>query len=185
MSCKSHRSKGCHSHITVLPSHVPLAKNGKIVGFMQKTLGELAPFAALLVSWVATGGSLYMSEVLFWPPCPLCWAQRAFMYPLALILAIGVYMRWQKLPKLVLPMCLVGGSIAFYHYMEVMNVFPPAPCNVFSTVPCEVDLLMISLRSSWLAVPLLALTAFILIGIGMLTLQKSRVWAMSDDWEEN
>ena len=148
---------------------------------MLKILGEIAPYVALLVSWVAMTGSLYMSEMLRWPPCPLCWAQRAFMYPLAIILPIAVYIRWQKLPKLVLPMCLIGGSIAFYHYMEVMHIFPPAPCNVFSAVPCEVDLLMISTRSTWLAVPLLSLIAFVLIGVGMVLLHKSQVWAMVDE----
>ncbi len=78
-------------------------------------------------------------------------------------------------------MCLIGGSIAFYHYMEVMHIFPPAPCNVFSAVPCEVDLLMISTRSTWLAVPLLSLIAFVLIGVGMVLLHKSQVWAMEEE----
>ena len=93
------------------------------------------------------------------------------MYPLSIILPIAVYTRWQKLPKLVLPMCL----------MEVMHIFPPAPCNVFSAVPCEVDLLMISTRSTWLAVPLLSLIAFVLIGVGMVLLHKSQVWAMEEE----
>lgn len=148
---------------------------------MLKALGEITPFVALLASWIAMTGSLYMSEMLRWPPCPLCWAQRAFMYPMALFLPVAVYNRSPRLAKLALVMSVIGGSISFYHYMEVMHIFPPAPCNVFSAVPCEVDLLMISLRSSWLAIPLLALIAFIIIGVSMLIVLKSQVWAVEED----
>ena len=48
----------------------------------------LAKFAFLLLLLVATAtlGSLFFSEVMELPPCSLCWAQRIFMFPLAIIL---------------------------------------------------------------------------------------------------
>lgn len=38
-----------------------------------------------LIAITATSGSLYMSQVLGWTPCLLCWIQRAFVYPIAVI----------------------------------------------------------------------------------------------------
>ena len=43
-------------------------------------------FAAWLVAAVATLGALFFGEVMQLPPCVLCWYQRIFMFPLALIL---------------------------------------------------------------------------------------------------
>ena len=38
-----------------------------------------------VVSFVATLGSLYFSEVRGYEPCELCWYQRIFMYPIVII----------------------------------------------------------------------------------------------------
>ncbi len=50
-------------------------------------------YIALLAAWIATSGSLFMSEVLLWVPCVLCWYQRILMYPLTLILTVGILRR--------------------------------------------------------------------------------------------
>ena len=52
---------------------------------------------ALLAAWLATGGSLFFSEVLHYTPCMLCWYQRILMYPLAVILTIGMLRRNNEL----------------------------------------------------------------------------------------
>ncbi|WP_143118042.1 disulfide bond formation protein B, partial [Shouchella clausii] len=44
-----------------------------------------------IASFIATLGSLYFSEILEYTPCELCWYQRIFMYPLVIILGIGVF----------------------------------------------------------------------------------------------
>ena len=44
---------------------------------------------AWLVAAVAMSGSLYFSEVAGFTPCRLCWAQRACMYPLVVLLAVA------------------------------------------------------------------------------------------------
>ena len=142
----------------------------------MKILGEITPFIALLASWIAMTGSLYMSEMLRWPPCALCWTQRAFMYPMSFLLPVAIYNHSLRLAKLAFGMSIIGGSIAFYHYMEVMHIFPPTPCTVINSVSCTHDLLMISLQSSWLAIPLLSLIAFKIIGVSMFIVQKSQVW---------
>jgi disulfide bond formation protein DsbB len=74
-------------------------------------------YLALLAAWVATLGSLYFSEVAGYVPCVLCWYQRILMYPLALVLAIGLLRRDPHLPVYVLPFSLTGLGIATYHYL--------------------------------------------------------------------
>ena len=48
-------------------------------------------FAAWLVAMIATLGSLFFSEVMMFPPCVMCWYQRICMYPLTLILLVGLF----------------------------------------------------------------------------------------------
>lgn len=56
----------------------------------MSSIRRYALHLAWLVAIIATGGSLYMSEILLWEPCKLCWVQRIFMYPLVLLLGIAL-----------------------------------------------------------------------------------------------
>lgn len=48
-------------------------------------------YLAWFVCVVAVAGSLYLSEVLNYEPCKLCWFQRIFMYPQLFLLGIATY----------------------------------------------------------------------------------------------
>ena len=120
-------------------------------------------YVALLAACLATGGSLFFSEVLGWIPCTLCWYQRIAMYPLAVIVAVGILRRDRGLPLLVLPFSIVGGSISLYHYLLIKtDWFPPPPCR--AGVPCTVDYIDIF---GFINIPFLALTAFLMITLMM------------------
>ena len=62
-----------------------------------EAIGVFGPIVALLTAAVATSGSLCLSEVLGWVPCTLCWYQRILMYPLSLVLLVGIIRRDRKL----------------------------------------------------------------------------------------
>lgn len=118
-------------------------------------------YIATLAAWIATVGSLFLSEVLLWVPCVLCWYQRILMYPLALILPIGILRRDRGLPWYVLPLSLFGAGIALYHYLLIKtNLFPPPPCA--GTIPCTVEYMNFL---GFINVPFLALTAFLIISV--------------------
>ena len=51
-------------------------------------------FAAWAMGLVATLGSLFFAEVMKLPPCSLCWYQRIAMYPLVVILTVGILVLW-------------------------------------------------------------------------------------------
>jgi disulfide bond formation protein DsbB len=60
-------------------------------------MGRYALYVAWSQACIATFGSLYFSEVMLFPPCTLCWYQRIFMYPLPIVLSVGILRRDQGL----------------------------------------------------------------------------------------
>ncbi|PIC56996.1 disulfide bond formation protein B [Sporosarcina sp. P12(2017)] len=121
-------------------------------------------YVAWVVSLVAMFGSLYFSEIKGYIPCELCWYQRIFMYPLALILGIGTFQNDSSVKKFVLPLALIGGSISFMHYLEqkIPGFGGIKPC--VSGVPCSAQYI------NWfgfITIPFLALVAFVIIACCM------------------
>jgi disulfide bond formation protein DsbB/mono/diheme cytochrome c family protein len=128
-------------------------------GFLD-LLGKYSRYLALLAAWTATCGSLFMSEVLGWVPCLLCWYQRIAMYPLSIILAVGILRRDKGLPKYALALAIPGACLSIYHYaiQKVPGLEVIAPCRI--GVPCTSDYI------NWLGfitIPFLALTTFLII----------------------
>ncbi|GJM71062.1 hypothetical protein HMSSN036_32780 [Paenibacillus macerans] len=85
---------------------------------MRAFLRDYGIYLAWLVALVATAGSLYLSEVLHYEPCRLCWFQRIFMYPQVILLGIAAYRNDRSIIPYVLPLSIIGGTISLYHYGE-------------------------------------------------------------------
>ncbi len=122
-------------------------------------------YVALLTAMVATCGSLFFSEVLNWIPCELCWYQRILMYPLTAILTVGILRNDAGLPVYGLPFSLTGMAVSFYHYLEVLKLIPPSPCQ--GGVDCSIDYLTPILTGPWsfIKIPFLALVCFSIISV--------------------
>jgi len=122
-------------------------------------LSRVSWYIALLAAWIAMCGSLFFSEVLGWLPCVLCWYQRILMYPLAIMIAVGMLRRDHRLHWYVLPFSILGASVSLYHYLLVKTDWlPPPPC--VAGIPCTIEYL------NWFGfinIPFLALTAFLII----------------------
>ncbi len=117
-------------------------------------------YIALLAAWIAMCGSLYFSEVEGYIPCTFCWYQRILMYPLAVILAVGLIRRDRHLPIYVLPLSGLGIGVSTYHYLlQKTHLFSElTTCQV--GVPCS------GVWINWLGfitIPFLALIAFFII----------------------
>jgi len=135
---------------------------------MRRLIRRYGLYFAWLVAIVATGGSLYFSEVRHFVPCQLCWFQRIFMYPLVIVLGIASYRDDRRISYYVLPLSVLGGSISLYHYLEqkVPGFGSALLCQV--GIPCNVQYI------NWwgfITIPLLALTAFVLITIFMVSIK--------------
>ncbi len=127
------------------------------------------------VSWVqavvAAAGSLYFSEILRLPPCLLCWYQRIFMYPLGLIIAVGILRRDKALPLYVLPLSVLGMVVALYHSLLQWGVVPE------SSVPCILGVSCTTKFVEWfgfVTIPFLSFLAFTVISSCMVILWKSK-----------
>lgn len=138
---------------------------------MQKLLRRNILYIAFLQALVATLGSLYTSEIAQLVPCLLCWYQRILMYPLVLILAVGIYRRDKGLPYYVLPLSVLGFFIALYHYLLQRGVIPE------SIIPCSLGISCASRLVEWygfITIPFLSLIAFAVISLCMLFLLKQK-----------
>lgn len=113
--------------------------------------------------------SLYFSEIMKLPPCALCWYQRIALYPLVAIIPIGILKKDKNLPLYVLPLSIVGMLIALYHNLLYYKIIPESitPCTL--GVSCTTKLIELF---GFITIPLLSLTAFILITISMLIYKK-------------
>jgi disulfide bond formation protein DsbB len=120
-------------------------------------------YFAWVVALVATLGSLYFSEIAGFIPCKLCWFQRIAMYPLTIILGIACFRNDRRIAMYVLPISIIGGCISILHIFEQkLGVFK-GMCTV--GVPCSGEYI------HWLGfitIPMLALTAFILISTALI-----------------
>lgn len=133
----------------------------------ESRISSLLLYGAWLVSLIAMLGSLYFSEIEGFIPCELCWYQRISMYPLVLILGIATFKNDLQVPRYVLPLSLLGGSISVLHYLEqkVPGFGGIKPC--VNGVPCSSEYIN---WMGFITIPFLALIAFVLITIAMLIL---------------
>ncbi|HIF22151.1 MAG TPA: disulfide bond formation protein B, partial [Gemmatimonadetes bacterium] len=70
---------------------------------------------AWFVSLVAMSGSMYFSDVVGFVPCLFCWYQRIAMYPIVLVLGMGLLYRDPRVWRFALPLPLVGVALSLYH----------------------------------------------------------------------
>ena len=127
---------------------------------MTKKLNVLL-FFAWIVAMVATLGSLFFSEVMYFIPCTMCWYQRIAMYPLVFLLGQGLLTNQGIASvRFALPIALVGWFFAAYHTLLHAGLIEEdaVPCS--QGVPCSVKYIE---WFGFISIPVLSLTAFTLI----------------------
>jgi disulfide bond formation protein DsbB len=127
--------------------------------------GSLSPHPRHPIGWawgvasLATAGSLYFSEVVGFVPCLLCWYQRIAMYPLVLVLGVGLLRGDTGVWRYGLPLSVVGLVISSYH---VALQFRPSleliPCG--TGVSCSGRYVTVF---GFVSIPVMAGAAFLLI----------------------
>jgi disulfide bond formation protein DsbB len=116
-------------------------------------------WAAFVVAAVATGGSLFLSQVAGYVPCEMCWFQRICMYPLSLLTLFLAYHGDHRAARYLLPFPIIGAGVSIYHLLiENHVVATPAACQVGAG--CAVKWIN---YFGYMTIPTLALTAFALL----------------------
>ena len=114
-------------------------------------------FGAWLVASTSTLGALFFGEVMNLPTCVLCWYQRIFMFPLVLVLPIGMFPFDRKVVRYALPLAALGWLVAAFHVLLVAGVIPESTTPCTQGVPCSEQVIE---WFGFVTIPLLSLAAF-------------------------
>ena len=114
-------------------------------------------FGAWLIALLASAGALFLGEVMGMTPCVLCWYQRIAMFPLVLILGVGLLDADGHGIRYALPLAWAGWGIALYHCLVFWGVVSEGltPCGKGSSC-ADADVQV----AGFVPIPLLSLLAF-------------------------
>jgi disulfide bond formation protein DsbB len=145
------------------------ARRGRVIAHDASTSRAAFRPGLIRLAWaqalIATLGSLYFSQVMGLIPCVLCWYQRIAMYPLVIVLGVGILLREARIRSYALPLSLIGLAIAIDHNLLYYGVLPE------SIQPCTAGVSCTTRQIEWLGfvtIPLLALVAFAVISVCLL-----------------
>ena len=114
-------------------------------------------FACWVIASASTLAALFFSEVMKLPPCVLCWYQRIVLFPLVLLLPLGLFPFDGKVVRYALALAPAGWLVSLFHVLLVVGLIPEEirPCT--QGVPCS------EVQIQWLGfvnLPLLSFIAF-------------------------
>ncbi|PHA25542.1 disulfide bond formation protein B [Bacillus cereus] len=117
----------------------------------------------IAIAWtIATSAmpiSLIFSEWMKLPPCNLCWYQRMAMYPLVLILGIGMYRKDPSVSVYAFPFACIGLMLSVYQI--TIQAFPNSEIQICSVgVSCTKDYLNLF---GFISIPMLSFVGFLAI----------------------
>ncbi len=116
---------------------------------------------AFLVSALATGGSLYFSEIAGYVPCELCWFQRICMYPLSVVTLLAAVADDRRAARYLLPLPVAGAGVSVYHLLVENHVVSQTQaCLVSAPGGCATKWID---ELGYVTIPTLALTGFVLV----------------------
>jgi disulfide bond formation protein DsbB len=128
--------------------------------FLRSSLSGYELWLAFVVAAVATGGSLFFSEIAHFPPCELCWYQRICMYPLSITTLFAAVHDDHRFARYLLPFPVFGAGVSIYHLLVENGVVTQTQaCLVSAPGGCAVKWIN---ELGYVTIPTLALTGFVL-----------------------
>ncbi|MFZ5525675.1 MAG: disulfide bond formation protein B [Pseudomonadota bacterium] len=127
-------------------------------------------FTAWLIALLASLAVLFVGEVMGQAPCNLCWFQRAFMFPLAIVLGVATLRADAAAWCYALPLAISGALVAGFHSGLYLGLIPQniTPCSEGASCT-SADMTILG----GLPLPVLALAAFSAIAV-LLLIGRSR-----------
>lgn len=131
----------------------------------DKTSKKIAAFISdnillitFLITAVATAGSLFLSDIMNYLPCKLCWYQRIFIYPQVVISGVALFTNDLKVKKYLLSLSVIGALIAIYHIL--LQIYPSVLQCGDEAVSCATNQFV---GFSYITIPVMSLTAFVML----------------------
>ncbi|WP_181956414.1 disulfide bond formation protein B [Ramlibacter lithotrophicus] len=121
-------------------------------------------FAAWLAATASALGALFLSEVTGVAPCVLCWYQRVFMFPLAVVLTVALFPLDLKVIRYAAPLAAAGWLVALFHVLLTHGYIPERVTPCTQGIPCS------QIDAQWfgfLTIPILSLLSFSAIGLAL------------------
>ena len=147
--------------------------------FLRTYIPDLQDVADFLSRWglwiafiAAVAGSavtVIHSGLFGLPPCPLCWWQRAFLYPQVVLLGLAALKRARAIADYSFALSVIGLGIAAYHHALQMFPLGSLPCPAEGGVSCGQILF---LEFGYITYPMMALSLFAFLIVMMLFVRK-------------
>jgi disulfide bond formation protein DsbB len=134
------------------------------------TIGWLITVAALLVT-------LYMSEVMLWPVCHLCWYQRICLYPQVILLGMATFKDDRSILPYAGALSVIGLLFALEQYL--MQLFP---ITFEGITLCGTGPSCSTMHIQWLGfitLPLISVSVFATLAFLQLTSDHMRILSAS------
>ena len=139
--------------------------------FAQDISDSVSKFGLWIGLALSAGGwvlASYYSGVLGFEPCPLCWWQRIFLFPQAILFALALWKRDRTIADYSIALSIIGGGIALYHHALQTVGAGILPCPA-TGVSCAQRIIF---EFGYITFPLIAASLFALLIVVMLFVKK-------------
>ena len=123
----------------------------------------------LFTLWIiATAGtliSLFFSNVMQLPVCVLCWYQRIALYPLVVIIPLGLFPFDKNIIRYLAALITFGWATALFHVLLIAGIIPEKAQPCVKGIPCsEVNFSLFDI----VTIPVMSLLTFSLLAMLLL-----------------
>lgn len=134
-----------------------------------RLIARLALLGAWSIALIGTVGSLFLSEVMQYPPCALCWYQRIALYPLVFVIGTGLVLNDRRVTAYALPLAILGLGVSVYHNLLYYGFVAEelAPCT--EGIPCNAIQLELL---GFVTIPLMSLASFLAVTVFLIIYSK-------------
>lgn len=100
-----------------LVSSTPLSQRVTALQPVETVVADRYRELVLITAGSGIAGSLVLSSVVGLEPCPLCWWQRIFLYPIPLLAATALVLKDARVRLYIIPFAATGIMVSLYHYL--------------------------------------------------------------------
>lgn len=145
-----------------------LRHRSPVAAEFARIIGRYGIWIALTLTGFASVITVYYSAILGLEPCPLCWWQRAFLYPQVVLFAVSLWKREHQVACYSIALSVIGALIALYQHALQMLPGSGLPCPA-TGVSCAQRVLF---EFNYVTFPLAAVTIFLCVIALMLIVRK-------------
>lgn len=106
--------------------------------------------------------SLFYSNIIGFPACELCWIQRIFLYPQAILFGMELYKKDQTMVDFSLVLAFIGSIVSIFHIYIENGGASSLACSTgnATTISCATRYVY---EFGYITIPTMALTASVFI----------------------